>query len=332
MAEEKPETPETAETDAAEEHDAGTDAAAEVQQPAEKKARWPWIIAGVLVLALPLAWLLVPASVRAPYMKRLDAWLGRPAPHMTGEHSPTARKITPQPQPAITTTPARPLVSAADVAALRASIRALRQELAQTRHEHQAFMDTVRRHQETDLRMRLRWIVQPESRLEQLITYWEDITLLPVLSDEERARADDMLRLARELRARVHDWQTRLSAVASSLPAPIVETIRIHPDNKWLAWFTSQFRLSTSPSQERQQLEALRHRILAAGRQLAAGQWPEQAAWHALLEDIQQQLGEDAIAALPQDFKKAQDDIGAMRQAAHDWLDSLSQATERGTS
>ena len=116
--------------------------------------------------------------------------------------------------------------------------------------------------QALDLRTRLRWIVEPENRLPQLQTYWEDIALLPLLSETEHAQAVQMLHITRKHMADMRAWQDRLTQLANSLPIPEAEKISINPDNKWLAWLAGQFRLSTSPSREGKRLLALRSRLL----------------------------------------------------------------------
>ncbi len=297
------------------------------EPPRRNRRWWLWLIVAVLVLAPPLTWVLVPKEVWMSHLKRLETWrhqTASPAPRKqpAGERTRVIRTA-----PA----PARMASATTDVARLRDSINALRRELEQTRREHRAFMSAMLRHQQADLRLRLHWITRPESGLAQLSTYWEDITLLPALGGEDRARADKMLRLARRLNARVHAWRNRLTAIANALPMPAAETIHIETGNKWLAWLASQFRLSTSPSRERRELQALHRHILRVARRLTTGQWPERAGWQVLLKDIRAQLGEDATDGLPQDFEQARDEVRTMRQTAQRWLGGLATDTGEAT-
>jgi len=297
--------------------------------PRRNRRWWLWLTISVLLLALPLTWMFVPKEVWMPYLKRLEPWRHQPAIPV-----PRKQPATAQTPPRITRTapaPARIAPTTADVARLHDTIDALRRELEQTRRERRAFMSAMHRHQQADLRLRLHWITRPESGLAQISAYWEDITLLPALDEEDQARAENMLQLARRLNARVHNWRDRLTAIAGALPMPVAESIHIETDNRWLAWLASQFRLSTSPSREQRELQVLHRRIQRAAHQLAAGQWPEQARWQALLKDIRAQLGDTATAGLPQGFEQAQNEIRTMRQTAQHWLGRLAEDTGEAT-
>ena len=279
----------------------------------------------------------MPAEMRQPYAERLQQWLDRKPPIAADApakvDTPIATSIHREenipeqlPETLASSIPEEAAPSSAsseEVGALIQSIDSLQSRLKQMQDKQTALSQAITTRQTLDLRTRLRWVAEPENRLSQLQIYWEDIALLPILSETEHARATQMLHSTHELLVNVRAWQNRLTHLASALPIPEAKEINIRPENKWLAWLAGQFSLSTSPNREGKRLLALRSQLLSAGRQLAREQWPQPEVWQHLLSQLKQQLGEDIELALPEDFGSVQNDIQTMRHAAQTWLEGL---------
>lgn len=328
MADKKQETPAVKQPEAAALLEGQSDPAADPvdqSQSSAKSFHWAWVFLATLILAISLAWLLVPEAVRQPYTEKMSHWFSAPS-QQTAIRPPvsspaTKPRQTPRAEAAAPDNPQA--VSSSEAALLLNAIKALQEDLRQAQQNHQASTHASHLRQVMELQTRLRWIAQPESQLPQLRIYWEDIALLPMLNDRERTQAKDMLRLARQQATQVRAWRNRLLQLANNLPVPEAEEISIKPDNKWLAWLADQFRLSTSPSHERRQREILHNQLLAAEQHLLNGQWLPAADWQFLLERLKQQLDDDAELDLPQDFDDVKNDIRDMRQTAQNWLGKL---------
>ncbi len=300
-----------------------------------RSRRWPWLLL-IIVLGLPALWFLMPTEIRQPYSERLQQWLDRKppvafdapadvdAPPTTNIHQEeTILEQIPAPLASAIPEAAPSSASSEEVEALMQSIDSLQTRLKQMQGKQTALSQAITSRQALDLRSRLRWIAESGNRLPQLQTYWQDISLLPILSETEHAQAIQMLHSTRQHLADVRIWQKMLTQLADSLPIPEAEQVNIAPDNKWLAWLAGQFRLSTSPSRETRRLLALRSHLLAVEQQLVREQWPQLSDWQHLLDQLRQQLGDDDELALPENFDAIQNDIQTMRQTAQSWLESL---------
>jgi len=300
-----------------------------------RSRRWPWFLL-IIILSLPAVWFLMPAEMRQPYAERLQQWLDRKPPVATDTPAKVADPIAtsihqeesvpePVPAPLASSMPeATPSsASAEEVGALIQSIDSLQTRLKQMQDKQTALSQAITTRQALDLRTRLRWVAEPENRLSQLQIYWEDITLLPILSETEHAQATQMLHSTHKLLVNVRAWQNRLTHLANALPIPEAKEISIKSENKWLAWLAGQFRLRTSPNREGKRLLALRSQLLSAEQQLAREQWPQPEVWQHLLSQLKQQLGNDAELALPENFESVQNDIQALRHTAQGWLEGL---------
>jgi len=300
---------------------------AKQSKPPAKSSRWLWIILVIFILMLPFGWLLAPEKIRQPYMERMGHWFNTRNQQKAAVRQPAASPII-KPRKTLQAAVAPQVhlphtASSAEAALLLKAIKALQEDLRQAQQASRASVRALRKQQNIDLKMRLRWIAQPESRLPQLLAYWEDIALLSVLGEREQAQVAGMLKLARQQTSQERRWRSRLVQLAHSLPMPEVEEVNIRSDNKWLAWLAGQFRLSTSPSLERRKILALRNQLLAAGQRLTNGEWPAAADWQSLLDQLRQEFGDDAELALPESFDAVQNDIRTMRQTARDWLEKL---------
>ena len=243
-----------------------------------------------------------------------------------------AKKMTtPASKPAPVVRPqAQPAVSSEEVRSLLSSINDLRGQLQQMSQAQQSLQNGLLEQQHMNLQVRLRWIADPASRLPQLQLTWEEISLLPGLSDDQRAEAVRMHTLARERVQQLKQWQDALSKWADALVTPTHRNILPEPERPWLAWVLSQFQLRQAPSVEAQHLGDLRARLLDAARHLTLESWPEKAAWQSLQAELLLQIraihhdaGDEHAEAietgLPENFDAIQADINTLRQTARQW-------------
>jgi len=213
------------------------------------------------------------------------------------------------------------------------SIDSLRTALLQLEESQQVLQQSLIEQQQMNRQVRLRWIADAESRLPQMQLAWEEISLLPGLSDEQRQQAVEMHTLARANVQRLHQWQGNLHKWADALTTPVHENVLPQPEHPWLAWIVGQFQLRQAPSQEARTLADLRGRLLDSARQLTLQSWPDQSAWQRLHAELLLQIkamhpGDDKVAVetgLPVDFKGIQLDITTLRQTARQWVNDVEQ-------
>ncbi|MFQ5519403.1 MAG: hypothetical protein ACE5E3_05315, partial [Mariprofundus sp.] len=84
-----------------------------------------------------------------------------------------------------------------EVSELLSTIHQLRLEMRDMILSQRALQDGLIEQQQMNVQVRLRWIADPASRLSQVQLAWEEISLLPGLSESQRAEATDMHSLAR---------------------------------------------------------------------------------------------------------------------------------------
>jgi len=223
-----------------------------------------------------------------------------------------------------------PTVTSEEVGALMAVIKQLRMEMQQLESSQQSLQDGLLEQQQMNRHVRLRWIADPVSRLVQIQLAWEEISLLPGLTDQQRQQAVNMHALARANVQRLQQWLGALSKWADALATPLHVNVLPKPEQAWLAWIVDQFKLRQAPSQEAKGLADLRSRLLELARQLHLEAWPNQAAWQRLHAELLLQLeamqdgdgraDEMIDTGLPADFESIQIDIRTLRQTAMQWL------------
>jgi len=240
--------------------------------------------------------------------------------------------VTPQ-AAAVNPVPPKPSVSSEEVQALLSSINVLREELQQMSEAQQALQNGLQEQQQMNLQVRLRWITDPASRLPQLQLAWEEISLLPGLSNSQRSEAVRMHALARNRVQQMKQWQDALNKWADALVTPVHRNILPESPYPWLAWIVSQFQLRQAPSVEAQHLGDLRARLLNAARHLTLESWPAKGAWQSLQAELLLQIkamrldggdshGDNAEAidtGLPENFDAIQTDIATLRRTAQQW-------------
>ena len=287
-------------------------------------------------------------AVKAEVIKPTEILKSQPDPTV---RSPQTNKSAPQPTPAaenqtvanvsadITRNQqaidqALELHAINQVNDLLISIESLRALLGSLEESQRALKSSLTEQQRVNLQARLRWIADPDSRLPQMQLAWEEIALLPGLSEQQLQQAADMHALARTNVQRLKQWKGNLHKWADALATPIHKNILPQPEHPWLAWIVGQFQLRQAPSDEARHLADLRGRLLDVSRQLTLELWPHQGPWQSLHAELLLQVKamQDRDAdirieiGLPADFTAIQNDITTLRQAALQWADDVQQA------
>lgn len=257
-----------------------------------------------------------PVQVAAP-----EAPVQRQQPAAPQPTTPSQQQPTAAPQSATDTVEPQ-TASAAQIETLMTSIDRLTGELRAVRHEQQQLQQAMHARERLELRSRLQRIAGGDSRLTQMATDWQDILLLPLLSDTHRSQAESMRKLATGDVASLHQWQQQLRHLADSLPIPQHDDVIPKPKSTWLSWLAGQFHLRPAPMAERQALMALRYRLLNAAHALAAENWPDDKTWTSLLDEARARLGKKVKLGLPESLDRVQKDKMKMRMLAQNWLEA----------
>jgi len=203
-----------------------------------------------------------------------------------------------------------------DAGGLRASIDELKASNAELKNS----LDARR---VLDLRSRLRRITSPGTRLSQIKLAWEDIALLPALSDSDRELARKMLDLSGRDMKQLDVWLSTISGLSEKYPSVVFKDTELIADNSWWVWLKNLFHLRRAPSAGTRRQNDLHDRLLRVHDRLFRQKWPDQKRWSALLAGIKEQKGKDADLKLPDDFSAIRHDIANMRAAAAAWLARL---------
>jgi len=232
------------------------------------------------------------------------------------------------PEPRVIEPPAQPGISSEEVAQLLGRIDGLSSELGKMEADQRTLRAALNEQQQMNLQVRLRWIMDPSARLPQMQLSWEEISLLPGLSDQQRDAALRMHELARSGSERLQQWQIAIGKWADTLVMSAHEDIIPHPEHPWLAWIVGQFHLREAPSVEARKLALLREQLLDAAGLLKLESWPEPGAWQSLRAELllQVKAGRADAASpvdlgLPDDFSAIQQDILTLRETARGWLE-----------
>ncbi|MDQ6958826.1 MAG: hypothetical protein Q9M24_06900 [Mariprofundaceae bacterium] len=306
-----------------------------------------WLVLLLIVAALPLGWFLLPENTRQKWTETLmnrtpsvevsDTDI-TPAPMPPPQaatstpttptetpsepiQAPTAHMVAPQPAPTFNTHPIPPAASSEEVEALITAMGELQNSMQALQDKQVELRQELHARQQLELRTRLRWIANPQSQLAQMASFWQDITLLPMLSEGERNEAETMRKLAADDADKLDTWTARLKRLAATLPVPEHQDIIPKPKNPVLAWLIEKFHLRPAPTPEQQALAKLRAKLLNTAHALTVQIWPEHKVWRHLLADLREQFGDDADLALPERLDNIQKDIAAMRAKASIWLE-----------
>ena len=265
------------------------------------------------------------------------------APGKSASTKPVASASVAKPVPAARPHPVTtqsPVVSSGEIHRLLSSIEALHDDLRQMENARRELQNGLKEQQQMNLQVRLRWIADSASRLPQLQLTWEEISLLPGLSDSERQEAANMHILARNRVQQLRQWQSALKKWIDVLSIPIQQNILPEPQYPWLAWIVKQFQLRPAPSIEARHLDNLRTRLLDASRQLTLESWPEKGAWQSLQAELLLQIkamqhadANDSGAVetgLPENFDGIRSDIRRLRETALQWSHHRSDKQQGG--
>jgi len=203
-----------------------------------------------------------------------------------------------------------------DAGGLRASIDELKASNAELKNS----LDARR---VLDLKSRLRWLTNPGMRLSQIKLAWEDIALLPALSDSDRELARKMLDLSGRDMKQLNAWLSTIDGLSEKYPSVAFKDAELIAEDSWWAWLKNLFHLRRAPSASTQRQNDLHDRLLRVHDRLFRQKWPDQKGWSALLAGIREREGKDADIGLPNDFSSIQHDIAKMRAAAVAWLARL---------
>ena len=289
-----------------------------------------WLLVIIILAGLPAAgWFLLPEDMRDTLRKTFSIEnMKSVTPIRTEAPAPVEPAPAPEPVAAPEPEPVQPILpediaTSEEVRALMRTIDALRGEMGALQSEQSALRQDLRARQQLELRMRLRRLIRPDVSLTQMAAYWQDIALLPILSGDERQKAESLRERADSNAAMVAAWRRHLEGFAERLSLPAGEDIIPKRDDSWWGWIADQFHLRRVPLTKQRELLALRKRLLTASHDLAVERWPETKPWNRLLSDLRAQFGDEADRELPERFKAIQEDIQAMRDSAGQWLEQL---------
>lgn len=232
--------------------------------------------------------------------------------------------IVPEPVPSFHKDDAHPAATSEEINALIATIHDL-QNKVESLQGKQTDLATLHREldarQQLELRARLRWIANPQTPLSQMVGFWQDITLLPMLSENKQREAGNMQQLAVDDARHLKLWSEKLKQLAAALPVLVHQDIIPKPANPVFSWLTGRIHLRPAPTPEQQVASQFRARLLNTAQALTLEVWPTHKAWRHLLADLRERFGDNADLALPEHLDGIQKDIASMRKTATVWLE-----------
>lgn len=243
--------------------------------------------------------------------------------------------VSVEPEPVVEVAPpAKPeaiSASSDEVNRMLEAMDQLQDELTSLRQEQQKLEAQQHAVQRMQLRARLRWITNPANHLSQIQLAWEEISLMPMLSADERQQAEAMLALAEKNQRALQGWQQILQIQADAL------TIREHDniiptfENRWLNWVAEQFSVRPSLSEQEAENAELREALLNTSSNLELEQWPDAKSWLQLRSTLQLRVVAAATSEsaetrleLPESFDAIRKDMKQLRQTAATWMEQLS--------
>ncbi len=348
MTEQKPETAKKGEEITSEVTDRKVEAfeeqpevdAEESTSPEKKKPwRWLWLFVLILLISGTAGWVFAPHNIRHEYLQNMfsgdhlthpvivESEKTRDIVFEPSQESPAA--VVPEselPENIEPAPPAAAIVNQIDSESLdqlSVVIQALSNDISKLQRTTSELRQSLEIRQALDLKSRLRWIASPDTSLVQIRLAWEDIGLLPSLSDREHQVAIQMRDLATRHLQQLKSWLTVLEGLAGKYETTAYEEVEISQDHSWLAWLKKVLRLYRAPSLDERHMQELRTRILKTHGQLSRQLWPEKQKWHALLADIIKETGDENGLGLPESLDGIAQDIAKMRSTASDWLNRL---------
>jgi len=315
-----------------------------------------WLVLLLIIIGLPLGWFLLPENTRQQWADTLMNRMPSQGISDVGlEPAPLPRPVVPDTTASVATAPkhaipkaatsvpvqapaprgvapkrrafnrevTRPAATSEEVKALMAAIHDLQSNMETLQDKQSKLRQELHARQQLELRIRLRWIANPQSQLPQMANFWQDIALLPMLNEDDRREAEAMRKLAANDADKLDMWSKRLKQLAATLPVPEHQDIIPKPKNPVFSWLTGKFHLRPAPTPEQQALSELRARLLNTAHALLIQIWPEHKTWRHLLADLREQFGDDADLALPERLDGIQKDTAVLRAKAAHWLEEL---------
>jgi len=287
-----------------------------------KKKRGPWALILVVIVALAAIWFFAPAEIR----QDVTGLFNQSKVERKTEPVKVVKPVAPTPKRiAAPVPPPQPTVSSEEVEALRETIESLKDGLRELRDESAILRKAMGERQLPDIRVRLNWIANPASTLDQIYFAWSDIAVAAGLDDEQRSQAEEMRDLAaRQWQAR-RDWVAALEAVAEALMRSAEEDAGASGEATLQAnfekWVQDNFHLSRSDVGDRMVAAELESRVTKAIHMIRAEHWPETEPWQQLAHAIRDAV--DQPPMLPDDFSSITSDVDALRSTARAWLEQL---------
>jgi len=318
----------------------GADAAAEAASTDEAHAarkgsgRW-WALLFVLVVLAGLGALAYRYVMQHPDRFGLSTQ-SEPSPSTApaNEPAPTAAPQPVQGQTAAAqaqTQAVQTPLSSQDAEQLMATMNALQQQLQQLHTDNAELRRTLAEQQHSDLRSRLTLIADPDTRLKQLSLLWQDVSLSPVLSAQQRSEAVSMTAAAREALTQNQLWQQRLDTWIATLAGPESGPDLIpHFAHPWLEWLAEQFHLRPAPTNDSSGSQALREKLMQIRRGMTIETWPDTKDWQPIRAELilihassaKTDADKAAGIGLPNDFTAMRKAVATLHETARQWLEA----------
>jgi hypothetical protein len=309
--------------------------------PAKKRRSRSWVLLLVVVVLAGTAALIYRYAIMHPGTFSLSQLI-KPAAPPAGEHpspvpasSAPPAASAPEAAPVVPAKPVMPAVqpalSSEDAKQLMAAIEQLQSQLQQLHSDNAQLRKALDEQQRLELSSRLKLIADPATRLRQLALLWEDVSLSPVLTADQRNEAISMTAAAREALTQNQQWQQRLDEWIVRLAAPNAGPDLIpHFDHPWLAWLATQFHLRPAPTNSGSGSQVLRQKLIQIRRGMSIESWPEAKDWQPiraeliLIEAGSAKNGAQKAAGLglPNDFTAMRKAVAAMHETARQWLEA----------
>ncbi|OIO70024.1 MAG: hypothetical protein CO186_02425 [Zetaproteobacteria bacterium CG_4_9_14_3_um_filter_49_83] len=301
------------------------------KQPPQKK-RWPAFFSGLIMGMLISLGLVQYTSIRAPeYLTRLNIVQPVVQTIVQPVVEPVVEPVTePVAIENVKEVASEPLISDQDkqsITQLIDAVHGLSSEIGSLNQMQQSLQQLRLNLETLQLREQLSWISNPTYRLPQVQLAWQEISLFPSLTEDERAESEAMQKLAKSALDRSLQWQQRLLDLSSQLKVPERRNVVPDFDNSWLGWIANQFQLAPALSGQQKELEFLRQSLLQVRQSLATEQWPDDSEWLQLRARLQLFLAQQMPAGepspevgLPESFSSLIQDINTLRQSAEGWV------------
>ncbi|HXH64361.1 MAG TPA: hypothetical protein VNH42_02500 [Mariprofundaceae bacterium] len=318
----------------------------EAPAPAKGSKSHLWALLLILVVVAGMAGLTYRYAIQHPGTFETSQQNEPAAPPASIEHpAPTTAPAASTPEPApnadvikaapiIPPKPAMPLVqtrlNSQEAKQLMAAMEQLQQQLQRLSTDNAQLQQALAQQQHIDLRTRLKLIADPDTRLKQLSLLWEDVSLSPVLSADQRNEAVSMTAAAQEALAQNLLWQQRLDRWIAQLAGPEAGPDLIpHFAHPWLAWLANQFHLRPAPTNDNGGSQVLREKLMQIRRGMAIESWPESKDWQPIRAELiliqassaKNGAEKDAGIGLPNDFTTMRQAVATLHETARRWLE-----------